>query len=114
MRQSIPVPKHIAIALWRLATGSYYNTFGHIFGISEGSVGTVCEEVAGLIIENLMPRFIEFPVGPKLDKVVSHYSKCPLKRGHTLQISLGKTRNTATCMHGLMTSHAAAKDHMTP
>ena len=43
-----------------------------------------------------------------------NYSKCQLERGHNLQISLGKTRNTATCTHGLMTSHAAAKDHMTP
>ena len=46
--------------------------------------------------------------------VIESYSKCPLDCGHNLQISLGKTRNTATCMHGLMTSHAAAKDHMTP
>ena len=37
----------------------------------------------------------------------------PASRGHNLQISFGKTRNTATCMHGLMTSYAA-KDHVTP
>ena len=38
----------------------------------------------------------------------------PAERGHNLQISLGKTRNTATCMHGLMISYVAAKDHVTP
>jgi len=26
------------------------------------------------------------------------------KRGHNLQISLGKTRSAPTCLHGLMTS----------
>ena len=31
-----------------------------------------------------------------------------------LQISLGKTRSTPTCMHELMTSHVAVKDHVTP
>ena len=31
-----------------------------------------------------------------------------------LQISLGKTRSTPTCMHELMTTHVAVKDHVTP
>ena len=31
-----------------------------------------------------------------------------------LQISLGKTRSAPTCMHELMTSHVAVKDHVTP
>ena len=31
-----------------------------------------------------------------------------------LQISLGTTRSSPTCMHELMTSHVALKDHVTP
>ena len=31
-----------------------------------------------------------------------------------MQISLGKTRSDPTCMHGLVTSNVAAKDHVTP
>ena len=75
MRKPIPVPKRIAVALWRFATGSYYNTIAHLFGISECSVCTICEEVAGLIVENLMPRFIRFPVGADLDKVVADFEE---------------------------------------
>ena len=52
MRQSFPVPKHNAVAIWRFATGSYYTSIAHLFGISEFSV---C-----MIVENLMPRFIRF------------------------------------------------------
>ena len=37
----------------------------------------------------------------------------PVARAY-LQISLGKTRSAPTCMHGLMISHVAVKDHMTP
>ena len=31
-----------------------------------------------------------------------------------LEISPGKTRSAPTCMHGLMKSHVAVKDHVTP
>ena len=34
--------------------------------------------------------------------------------GHNLQISLGKTRSAPTCMDGMMTSHVAMKNHVTP
>ena len=37
----------------------------------------------------------------------------PAERAN-LEISLGKTRNAPTCMHGLMISHVAVKDHVTP
>ena len=35
----------------------------------------------------------------------------PAEHGHSLQISLGKTRNATTCLHGLKTSHVAAEIH---
>ena len=38
----------------------------------------------------------------------------PAERGYDLQISLGKTRSDPTCVHGLVTSNVAAKDHVTP
>ena len=38
----------------------------------------------------------------------------PAERGQHLQMSLGSTISVRTCMHGLMTSHAAVKDYVTP
>lgn len=80
MRKSIPVRKRITIVLWRFATASYYNTIGHLFGISEFSACKMCEEVTGLIVEKLMPKFIRFPAGADLDSVMTDFKErwgCP-------------------------------------
>eukprot|EP00794_Sanderia_malayensis_P017876 gene17876-19655_t len=75
MRKAIPVEKRLAIALWRLATGSYYNTIGHLFGISEASACRICDEVCSLVATKLLPRFIKFPEGAELDEVIEDFEK---------------------------------------
>ena len=39
-RVCVPLQKRLAIALWKLATGSEYRTVGHLFGVS---TTTVCQ-----------------------------------------------------------------------
>eukprot|EP00794_Sanderia_malayensis_P001160 gene1160-528_t len=75
MRKSIPVHKRVAVALWRLATGSYYNTIGHLFGISEASVCQICDQVCSLVASKMLPRFIQFPDSAELDEVISDFEK---------------------------------------
>eukprot|EP00794_Sanderia_malayensis_P012390 gene12390-13667_t len=57
MRKAFPVEKRLAIALWRLVTGSYYNTTGHLFGISEASACWIRDEVCSLVATKLLPSF---------------------------------------------------------
>eukprot|EP00794_Sanderia_malayensis_P021008 gene21008-23060_t len=75
MRKSIPVHKRVAVALWGLATGSYYNTIGHLFGISEASVCQICDQVCSLVASKMLPRFIQFPDSAELDEVISDFEK---------------------------------------
>ena len=80
MGKSIPVRKRITIVLWRFATASYYNTIGHLFGISEFSACKIFEGVTGLIVEKLMPTFIRFPTGADSDSVIADFEErfgCP-------------------------------------
>ncbi|XP_034082003.1 uncharacterized protein LOC117552543 isoform X2 [Gymnodraco acuticeps] len=37
-RECIPLKKRVAIALWKLATGSEYRSIGHLFGVSNTTV----------------------------------------------------------------------------
>ena len=75
MRKAISVEKRLAIALWRLATGSYYKTIGYLFGISEASACRICDEVCSLVATKLLPRLIKFPEGAELDEVIEDFEK---------------------------------------
>uniref|UniRef100_A0A3Q3A0V1 DDE Tnp4 domain-containing protein n=1 Tax=Kryptolebias marmoratus TaxID=37003 RepID=A0A3Q3A0V1_KRYMA len=60
-RHCVPLKKRVAIALWKLATGSEYRSVGHIFGVS---ITTVCRCVQKFCVAAetvLVPEQIRFP-----------------------------------------------------
>ncbi|EDO32270.1 predicted protein, partial [Nematostella vectensis] len=49
MREAIPVPKRVAVALWRLATGNSYRTTSLQFGIGRSTSMHITHEFCRII-----------------------------------------------------------------
>ena len=75
MRKALSVKKRVAVALWRLATGSYFNTIGHLFGISEASASCICDEVCAVVASKLLKIFVRLPAGPELSEVINDFEE---------------------------------------
>ena len=62
--------KRVAVTIWRLATNVEYHSIGHLFGISRASVCCIVQEVCKEIIHVLMPRYIKWPEGDRMQEVI--------------------------------------------
>ena len=60
MRDTIPVPKRVAIALWWLANGGSYRSIGQTFGISRSIVCRITKDFVGVMVF-LRDRYIRWP-----------------------------------------------------
>ena len=49
MRDAVPVPKRVAIALWRLTTGNSYHSCGLQFGFGKSTAIEIVDEVTGAL-----------------------------------------------------------------
>ncbi|KAJ4935844.1 hypothetical protein JOQ06_017371 [Pogonophryne albipinna] len=49
-RECVPVPKKIAIALWKLATNSEYRTISHLFGVGRYTVCCCVQEFCSSVV----------------------------------------------------------------
>ena len=57
--EPIPSQMRLAICLYRLSRGDYYNTISELAGVGETTVCNIVREVAKAIIENLWEEFVE-------------------------------------------------------
>ncbi|XP_037553127.1 protein ANTAGONIST OF LIKE HETEROCHROMATIN PROTEIN 1 [Nematolebias whitei] len=60
-RQCVSLKKRVAIALWKLATGSEYRSVGHLFGVSITTVCRCVQEFCAAAETLLVPEQIRFP-----------------------------------------------------
>ena len=60
MRDAVPVPKRIAIALWRFATGDTFRSCGLQFGCGKSTAIVIADQVCRALIR-LSPSIIRFP-----------------------------------------------------
>ncbi len=79
MRESIPVPKRVGVALWWLGNGETYRSVGQTFGISAAAVGCITKDFVGALV-NLRNRFIVWPRSEEqcLNSVKSFENLSPL------------------------------------
>lgn len=61
-RHPITVEKRVLISIWRLATNIEFRTLGRMFGIGRSTACEITEEFTRAVVQNLMPRYIHFPV----------------------------------------------------
>ncbi|XP_034036739.1 protein ANTAGONIST OF LIKE HETEROCHROMATIN PROTEIN 1-like [Thalassophryne amazonica] len=57
----VPLKKRVAIALWKLATGSEYRTIAQLFGVSITTVCRCVQEFCAVVETLLVPEQIRFP-----------------------------------------------------
>ena len=73
LRAPITVEKRVLVALWRLATNIEFRTLAHLFGIGRSTACEVTHEVVNAINAILLPKYLTFPTGQRLDKVISGF-----------------------------------------
>ena len=69
-----PLEQRVAIALWRLATNSDYRTIAHLFGVSKASVCLIVRDVCDVIVQVLLPKYIQTPHGQHLQSIVDGFA----------------------------------------
>lgn len=72
-REPISAVHRTAIAVYQLATGSNFKTVANLFGVSRAIVCLAVHAVTNAIVEHLMPTFIKFPTGQRLEEVVNGF-----------------------------------------
>uniref|UniRef100_A0A3P8S776 DDE Tnp4 domain-containing protein n=1 Tax=Amphiprion percula TaxID=161767 RepID=A0A3P8S776_AMPPE len=72
-RLCVPVRKRIAIAIWKLATGSEYRTISHLFGVGLSTVFNCVQEFCNAVIQVLLPVHITTPDATKLEKMACFF-----------------------------------------
>ena len=73
LRQAVSVERRVAITLWRLATNGDYRSIGHMFGVAKGTVCVIVNDVCQAIVKVLLTRYVKFPSGVQLKKVVNEF-----------------------------------------
>ena len=71
-RRCVPLKKRLAIALWKLATGSEYRSVGHLFGVSITTVCRCVQEFSVAAEALLVPEQICFPDQEKFKEMAAY------------------------------------------
>ncbi|XP_073689375.1 uncharacterized protein [Garra rufa] len=71
-RKCVPLKERVAIALWKLATGSEYRTVGHLFGVSITTVCRCVQEFTAAAETLLVPEQIRFPDQEKFEEMAAY------------------------------------------
>ena len=50
LRETIPVPKRVGVAIWRLVNGGSYRSTGQLFGVSAAIVGRIIKELVSSLV----------------------------------------------------------------
>lgn len=72
-RRCMPLKKRVAVALWKLATGSEYRSIGHLFGVSITSVCRCVQDFCAAAEALLVPEQIRFPTQEKFAEMSAYY-----------------------------------------
>ena len=72
-RRAISVEKRVAITLWVLATTSEYRSVAHLFGVARCTVCVIVRETCQAIVMVLLPIYICFPTGDRLNETVQGF-----------------------------------------
>lgn len=75
MREPISVEMRVGISLWALGTTSDMRTIGELMGVSKSSVSNVLFDVVTAIVQHLKLRYICFPKGAELERVVNSFKE---------------------------------------
>ncbi|XP_077057586.1 uncharacterized protein LOC143710531 [Siphateles boraxobius] len=71
-RKCVPLKKRVAIALWKLATGSEYRTVGHLFGVSVTTVCRCVQEFTAAAETLLVPEQFRYPDQEKFEEMAAY------------------------------------------
>jgi len=69
-RPAIPVEKRVMIALWKLATNIEFRSLAMLFNVGRSTACTIFHAVVNSINDVLGPKYIKFPTGNSLRRVV--------------------------------------------
>ena len=73
MRKACTVENRVGVTIWFLSTGSDFRTINHLFGISKSLVCLIVREVCHAVCKTSLPKYITFPQGDKLWRVVEGF-----------------------------------------
>uniref|UniRef100_A0A8C1S5R1 DDE Tnp4 domain-containing protein n=1 Tax=Cyprinus carpio TaxID=7962 RepID=A0A8C1S5R1_CYPCA len=71
-RVCVPLNKRVAIALWKLATGTEYRSVGHLFGVSITTVCRCVQEFCAASEVLLVPEQIHYPDQVKFKEMAAY------------------------------------------
>ena len=71
-RRCVPLKKRVAIALWKLATGSEYRSIGHLFGVSITTACRCVQDFCAAAETLLVPEQICFPDEEKFKEMATY------------------------------------------
>ncbi|XP_030219862.1 protein ANTAGONIST OF LIKE HETEROCHROMATIN PROTEIN 1 [Gadus morhua] len=71
-RGCVPLKKRVAIALWKLATGSEYRSIGHLFGVSITTVCRCVQDFCAAAETLLVPEQIRYPDEVKFREMATY------------------------------------------
>lgn len=75
-RLCVPVQKRVAVAIWKLATGSEYKTISHLFGVGLSTVFNCVQDFCNAVIKVLLPVHIACPEADKLVEMATFFHDC--------------------------------------
>lgn len=73
LRKAVIVERRVGITLWCLATPCEYRSVAHLFGVHRSTVCIIVHETCQAILHTLMDRYIRFPSGNEMKKVVDGF-----------------------------------------
>ncbi|KAM7431033.1 hypothetical protein ABFA07_018335 [Porites harrisoni] len=73
MRDAIPPEKRLAVCLWHLATGEDLRSLSWRFDIGKSTACVIINEVCQAIVCNLLPSYVKWPTGQRLEESVSSF-----------------------------------------
>ena len=68
----ISVEERVALALWRLATGSSYRSRGLQFGYGKSTAKYICNEFERALLR-MKDQFVKFPLARQVDEFEETY-----------------------------------------
>lgn len=75
-RLCVPIQKRVAIAIWKLATGSEYSAISHLFGVGLSTVFNCVQDFCNVVIKVLLPNHIKCPDATKLVELATFFQNC--------------------------------------
>ena len=76
MRSPVTVEERMVVTVWKLATNIEYHSLVSLFGLGRSTVGKIVLETCSIMATKLLSRYVHFPEGTRLRKVVGGFEAC--------------------------------------